>query len=147
MKKSTIIFTLSILVLVIILSIFGIKAYKHYKYYKKIEYKDYVYKIRYDYYAESYIYLLSNKEIKVVKVIPVLEKVSTGDIATTGLSVEVGKHYEEKTIKLSNDKKQKAIKVFKELSKKTGKKSFNANDVELTENEENTLISIVLSSY
>ena len=55
------------------------------------------------------------------------------------------KYYEE-TIDFSEKSKKIAINVFKELSKKSGSKCFNADDMELTKYQEKILLAILLNS-
>ena len=103
--------------------------------------KDYVYKIRYDFNKESYIYLLKNDVIKVLKV------TDLGDNCEQNNCYSIdGKHYYEETkINFSSEKKQIALRIIKEVAKKSNKKEFNAKELNLTEEEDNVLKAITLN--
>ena len=56
------------------------------------------------------------------------------------------KKYYEETINFSEKSKKIAINVFEELSKKSGSKCFNADDMELTKYQEKILLARLLTS-
>ena len=103
---------------------------------------NYIYKIRYDFGAEDYIYLLPDNVIKKIEIQPVSRIVP--DCKCMEFTGEY-KYYEE-TIDFSEKSKKIAINVFKELSKKSGSKCFNADDMELTKYQEKILLAILLNS-
>lgn len=103
---------------------------------------NYIYKIRYDFGAEDYIYLLPNNVIKKLEIQEVSRIVP--DCKCMEFTGEY-KYYEE-TIDFSEKSKKIAINVFKELSKKSGSKCFNADDMELTKYQEKILLAILLNS-
>lgn len=103
---------------------------------------NYIYKIRYDFGAEDYIYLLPDNVIKKLEIQEVSRIVP--DCKCMEFTGEY-KYYEE-TIDFSEKSKKIAINVFKELSKKSGSKCFNADDMELTKYQEKILLAILLNS-
>lgn len=103
---------------------------------------NYIYKIRYDFGAEDYIYLLPDNVIKKLEIQEVSRMVP--DCNCMEFTGEY-KYYEE-TIDFSEKSKKIAINVFKELSKKSGSKCFNADDMELTKYQEKILLAILLNS-
>ncbi len=103
---------------------------------------NYIYKIRYDLGAEDYIYLLPNNVIKKLEIQEVSRIVP--DCNCMEFTGEY-KYYEE-TIDFSEKSKETAINVFNELSKKSGKNCFNADDMKLTKYQEKILLAIILNS-
>ena len=92
---------------------------------QKASYNNYIYKIRYDLGAESYIYLLPDNVIKTVNVQEIYDIESNCNCMKP-----TGKFkYEENTINFSKETKANVIKVFDELYKKSGTKEFNADNI------------------
>lgn len=107
----------------------------------KIQYSDYIYKIRYDFGAETYIYLFENRVIKTLTITPLTELCSEKNcMYFTG---EYG--YEEKEIQFSPELKDKVIKTLDALYEISGKKEFDADKMELTEYQKRVLLAILLN--
>ena len=101
----------------------------------------YIYKIRYDVVSESYVYLMSNNDIKTII------KSETFEIdPNCDCMVSTGKiHEEENIVDFSGDVKKEVIQVLDELYKKSGKRDFNANELNLTDDEKRILRATVLN--
>ncbi len=108
---------------------------------EEISYDNYIYKIRYDFGAEVYIYLLPNNIIKTV------EKQEIFDIAKDCKCLKsTGKYsYTEEEINFSSISKTRVVNVFDELYKVSGKREFNADDIELNTYQKRILSAIVLN--
>ena len=101
----------------------------------------YIYKTRYDVVSESYVYLMNNSDIKTII------KSETFEIdPNCNCMVSTGKiHEEENIVDFSGDVKKKVIQVLDELYKKSGKRDFNANELNLTDDEKRILRATVLN--
>lgn len=109
---------------------------------KEVSYDNYIYKIRYDFGTESYIYLLPDNVIKTVTVQEIY-----GDVPYCDCLEPTGEfNYDEKTINFSEKTKENVISVFDELYQKNGKKEFNANNMELTKYQQRILLATILNS-
>ena len=109
---------------------------------QKASYNNYIYKIRYDFGAESYIYLLPDNVIKTVNVQEIYDIESNCNCMKP-----TGKFkYEENTINFSKETKANVIKVFDELYKKSGTKEFNADNIELSKYQQRVLLATTLNS-
>ena len=84
----------------------------------------YIYKIRYDVVSESYVYLMNNSDIK---------------------TIIKSETEEENIVDFSGDVKKEVIQVLDELYKKSGKRDFNANELNLTDDEKRILRATVLN--
>ena len=84
----------------------------------------YIYKIRYDVVSESYVYLMNNSDIK---------------------AIIKSETEEENIVDFSGDVKKEVIQVLDELYKKSGKRDFNANELNLTDDEKRILRATVLN--
>ena len=106
-----------------------------------LRYKNVIYKIRYDFGAEDYIYLLPNKVIKTVDAQLVYEVQSDCNcmIPTGAVS------YTERTIKFSKSSTNKVIKVFNELYEMSGRREINTDNLELTEYQNRILLAVILN--
>ena len=112
--------------------------------YKKnpaLKYKNIIYKVRYDFGAEDYIYLLPNNVIKMVEVQLVYEvqpdcncMIPTGETS-----------YTEQTINFSKNSTDKIIRVLDELYETSGRREFNTDDMELTEYQNRMLLAVILN--
>ena len=105
----------------------------------ELNYRNIIYKVRFDFGAEDYIYLLPNKTIKTVEIQEMHEvdpdcncMVATGEFK-----------YIENKIRFSQKSKDKVIKVLNELSKMSGSKDFDADDMELTKYQKRILLGVV----
>lgn len=108
----------------------------------EIKYKDYIYKIRYDFGCESYIYLLKNNIIKTVNVQEVYKTSKDCNCMEP-----TGKYdYEEKTINFSKEVQNEVIEVFNELYKKSGNKEFNADNIKLTKYQQRVLLALMTNN-
>ena len=105
----------------------------------EISYKDFIYKIRYDFGCEGYIYLLENQVIKTVEIQPIYELCEYTDCYNF-----TGKYdYIENTVHFSKEAVDKVIQVFDELYKKSGKKEFSADAMELTKRQQRLLLAVM----
>ena len=103
---------------------------------------NYVYKIRYDFGCESYIYLYKDNTIKTEQVMEIMEEVPGCDcIEGTGKY-----NHEFETVTLTDKTKETVIKVFEELAKRSGKNEFNADLLQLSKTEQRTLLAIMVHS-
>ena len=84
----------------------------------------YIYKIRYDVVSESYVYLMNNSDIK---------------------TIIKSETEEENIVDFSGDVEKEVIQVLDELYKKSGKRDFNANELNLTDDEKRILRATVLN--
>lgn len=144
-NKSTNIMQISLkilfLFLFIILILFTISWVNKKKSVKVESDYNYIYKIKYDYGSESYIYLMPNEKIKAIVKREIFETnldcncgISTGEF-----------HEEENIVDFSGDVKKEVIQVLDELYKKSGKRDFNANELNLTDDEKRILRATVLN--
>lgn len=108
----------------------------------KYDGNEYIYKIRYDFGSEVYIYYLKDKSINVVEKIPIAEKVE--ECNCMELTGEY--NYKEHKVSFSSSSINTIVKVFDELAKKSDKKEFNADELELTEYQKETLLAILLNN-
>lgn len=103
---------------------------------------EYIYKIRYDFGAETYIYLLKDKDIRTVTIQPVYEVCpGTNCVDFTG---EYDYLYED--IDFSEIVTERIINIFDYLYEEAGSANFNADELELTKYDERVLLAIVLNS-
>ena len=107
----------------------------------KVQYSDYIYKIRYDFGAETYIYLFENRMIKTLTITPLTEPCF--ELNCMHFTGEYS--YEEKEIQFSSELKDKAIKTLDALYEVSGKKEFDADKMELTEYQKSVLLAILLN--
>lgn len=108
----------------------------------EIKYNDYIYKIRYDFGCESYIYLLKDNVIKTVAVQEIYEIMKDCNCMEP-----TGKYnYKEKTIVFSTETINQVIKVFDELYKKSGKKEFNTDNIKLTKYQQRILLAVITNN-
>ena len=144
-NKSTNIMQISLkilfLFLFIILILFTISWVNKKKSVKVESDYNYIYKIKYDYGSESYIYLMPNEKIKAIVKREIFETnldcncgISTGEF-----------HEEEIIVNFSGAVKKKVVQVLDELYKKSGKRDFNANELNLTDDEKRILRATVLN--
>lgn len=143
--KIKILLEISTILIVLLLTIFIFK-FKNYEtidssYDKNNIYNDYIYKIRYDLGSESYIYLFPDNVIKTVDIQEIYEIVpdcnclrATGEYS-----------YNEEIINFSEETKKKVISIFDELHQKSGKKEFNADNMNLTEYQQRILLATILN--
>lgn len=107
----------------------------------EVNYDNYIYKIRYDFGAESYIYLLPGNVIKTVEIQEIYDIVSDCNcMKPTGKF-----NYNEETINFSKEATNVVINVFDKLYKKSGKKEFNADNMELTKYQQRILLATILN--
>ena len=83
-------------------------------------YENFIYKIRYDFGSESYIYLLENQVIKTVEVQPIYEECKERNCYIFTEKYD----YKETTIVFSKEAVEKVIQVFDELYQKGGEKNL-----------------------
>lgn len=108
---------------------------------KEVSYDNYIYKIRYDFGTESYIYLLPDNVIKTVEIQEIYDIVPDCNcMEPTGEF-----NYDEETINFSEETKKAVISVFDELYQKSGKKEFNADNMELTKYQQRILLATILN--
>lgn len=105
------------------------------------DYKNFIYKIRYDFGSESYIYLLENQVVKTVEIQPIYEECKELNCYNF-----TGKYdYKEQTINFSKEALEKVIQVFDELYQKSGEKEFNADAMELTKYQQSVLLAVIIN--
>ena len=103
---------------------------------------NYIYKIRYDFGMESYIYLLPDNVIKTLGISEIYDVTPDCNCLKA-----TGKYsYDENTINFSEETKKIVINVFDELYKKSGKNYFDAKDMELTKYQQRILSATMLNS-
>ena len=102
---------------------------------------EYLYKIRYDFGQDSYIYLMEDQTIKIVAYSPIY------DTVPDCLCMEfTGKYQREETIvDFDAAAKAKAVAVFDELATKAGSNDFNADKMELSSYQQLVLLATTLS--
>ncbi|MBQ2639467.1 MAG: hypothetical protein IJF92_01745 [Bacilli bacterium] len=134
------IFYLVILIIIILIAVLVIKTPKEKKY-REVSYKNYKYKIRYEFgNTPYYIYVFPNKKIKTVEEIKEMkEEKYCKCYKLTGRII-----YKKHNINFSDETKEEVIKTLAQLSKKVGKKTFNADKQKLTDNEMKVLLAVVL---
>ncbi len=146
-KKGKIILLVALLLVLIIGVIFGLNFYNKNnvndddKQNIEINNNDYIYKTRFDFGCESYIYLLENKVIKTVSIEPIYELVE----GTNGYNFTGEYNYIWENINFTEETLNKVIEVFDELYKKSGQKEFNADELELNSNQMRTLLAVIMN--
>ena len=135
-KKVSIIIIASLLVVLITV---GVIYFFHGN--NVIEYDDFIYKIRYDFGCESYIYYLKDGSIKTVDILP-----ETRVIPDCDCIEETGEYdYQEKDIVFTPETKNKVINTFDTISKRIGKNEYNADEIDLSEYEKRILLAVMVS--
>lgn len=106
-----------------------------------VKYDDYVYKIKYEFGYEGYIYLLEDNAIKVVSVQEIYKEMpSCNCLMPTGEF-----DYKDETIDFSDDTKERVIKVFDELYEKYEKKEFDLEDADLTKDQLRIVLAVIMN--
>lgn len=133
------------LLIILLIVLFVFKWYSHKTIndsVQKFSYDNYIYKIRYDFGTESYIYLLPDNVIKTVNVQEIYDV-----MPDCNCMKPTGKFkYEENIINFSKETKANVIKVFDELYKKSGIKEFNTDNIELSKYQQRVLLATILNS-
>lgn len=109
---------------------------------KEINSKGYVYKVRYDFGTESYIYLLPDDVLKVVQISPIYQE----DEACDCYEFTGEYRNDEEIIDFSDEAKEAVIEVIEELYRVSGKREFNADDMNLTDYQDQVLLAVMLNS-
>ena len=148
-KKSKSIITIVLIVVIVVGAMIGIKLYLNKnnnpaKTPDPIVEKtdgDYIYKVRYDFGTECYIYLYKDNVIKTETITEIYETKTDCDcMESTGEF----KH-DIVDIKFSDQSKEKVIKVLDELYKIAGNKEFNADKLTLTKYQSRVLLAVMLN--
>lgn len=144
-SKFKILFGIIVILVILLIALFVFKWNNHKAISssgnKEVSHKNYIYKIRYDFGTESYIYLLPDNVIKTVEIQEIYDIMPDCNcIESTGEF-----NYDEETINFSEETKKAVISVFDELYKKSGKKEFNADNMELTKYQQRILLATILN--
>lgn len=103
---------------------------------------DYIYKIRYDFGAETYIYLLEDNNIKTVSIQPIYDV-----CPDTNCMDFTGEYdYVVEEIVFSSEVSDKVIRIFDYLSEQAKAVNFNADELELTKYDQRILLAVLLNS-